>query len=218
MKVHVDQEKCQGHNRCFAIAPELFDVDDLGQSHELNDGVVAPAGEMVPWPEVELRHADAVLEDRGDDALVAGVLVTGEEGVHLSPWTSSGTGDATRLPALGGLLLLGRPTIRILFEHGEFDVAAGELTYRVLRVYAVALPAYVATEVVTRGLIALRDTRTPLLTNLVQLAGRGLLMVWLVGRVGVIAIPAALALTATLETVTLAAVLVWRLRRPPAHG
>ena len=42
MKVHVDPEKCQGHNRCFAIAPELFDVDDLGQSHELNDGVVAP--------------------------------------------------------------------------------------------------------------------------------------------------------------------------------
>ena len=34
MKVHVDPDKCQGHNRCYAIAPELFDVDDLGQSHE----------------------------------------------------------------------------------------------------------------------------------------------------------------------------------------
>jgi len=44
MKVHVDPDKCQGHNRCFAIAPELFDVDDLGQAHELNDGIV-PAGE-----------------------------------------------------------------------------------------------------------------------------------------------------------------------------
>ena len=42
MKVHVDQDKCQGHNRCFAIAPELFEVDDLGQSHELNGGVVPP--------------------------------------------------------------------------------------------------------------------------------------------------------------------------------
>ena len=31
---------CQGHNRCYAIAPELFDVDDLGYAHELNDGVV----------------------------------------------------------------------------------------------------------------------------------------------------------------------------------
>ena len=40
MRVHVDPEKCQGHNRCYAIAPELFDVDDLGNAHELNDGVV----------------------------------------------------------------------------------------------------------------------------------------------------------------------------------
>ena len=45
MKVHVDPDKCQGHNRCFAIAPELFDVDDLGQAHELNDGVVPPGEE-----------------------------------------------------------------------------------------------------------------------------------------------------------------------------
>jgi ferredoxin len=43
MRVHVDPDKCQGHNRCYAIAPELFDVDELGQAHELNDGVVPPA-------------------------------------------------------------------------------------------------------------------------------------------------------------------------------
>lgn len=42
MKVHVDPEKCQGHNRCYALAPELFDVDDYGNAHELNDGVVPP--------------------------------------------------------------------------------------------------------------------------------------------------------------------------------
>lgn len=40
MRVHVDQEKCQGHNRCYALAPELFDVDDLGYAHELGDGQV----------------------------------------------------------------------------------------------------------------------------------------------------------------------------------
>lgn len=43
MHVHVDRERCQGHNRCYALAPELFDVDDLGNSFELNDGLV-PAG------------------------------------------------------------------------------------------------------------------------------------------------------------------------------
>lgn len=40
MRVHVDTERCQGHNRCYAIAPDLFDVDDLGYAHELNDGQV----------------------------------------------------------------------------------------------------------------------------------------------------------------------------------
>jgi ferredoxin len=43
MRVHVDPDKCQGHNRCYAIAPELFDVDELGNAHELNDGEVPAA-------------------------------------------------------------------------------------------------------------------------------------------------------------------------------
>ena len=116
------------------------------------------------------------------------------------------------LPAVGALLLLGRPTIRVLFEHGEYTAAAGDLTYRVLVAYALALPAYVATEVTTRGLIALRDTRTPLLTNSGQLALRVVLISLLLGRLGVVAIPVAFALSATLETLTLAAVLLTRLR------
>lgn len=42
MKVRVDTEKCQGHNRCFAVAAELFELDDYGYSHELNGGEVPP--------------------------------------------------------------------------------------------------------------------------------------------------------------------------------
>ena len=40
MTIRVDSEKCQGHNRCYALAPELFDVDDYGYATELNDGAV----------------------------------------------------------------------------------------------------------------------------------------------------------------------------------
>jgi ferredoxin len=39
-RVHVDAEKCQGHNRCYAIAPDLFDLDDLGMSSAAGDGAV----------------------------------------------------------------------------------------------------------------------------------------------------------------------------------
>ena len=42
MRVAVDGEKCQGHNRCYALAPELFDVDDYGQSVVIGDGTVPP--------------------------------------------------------------------------------------------------------------------------------------------------------------------------------
>ncbi len=40
MRVHLDSEKCQGHNRCYALAPELFDVDDFGQAVLLVEGEV----------------------------------------------------------------------------------------------------------------------------------------------------------------------------------
>lgn len=40
MKVSVDSDKCQGHNRCYSLAPELFDVDDLGFATAVGDGIV----------------------------------------------------------------------------------------------------------------------------------------------------------------------------------
>ncbi len=120
---------------------------------------------------------------------------------------------ALALPALVVLVVLGRPTIRILFEHGKFSPADGALTYAMLVPYALGLPAYVATEVITRGLIALRDTRTPLLTNTLQLCGRAGLVMLLLPRIGVVAIPLAFAVTAAVETVALATALWWKLRR-----
>ena len=39
-RVHVDPEKCQGHNRCYSISPELFDLDDVGMSSAIGAGIV----------------------------------------------------------------------------------------------------------------------------------------------------------------------------------
>ncbi len=30
MRIVYDRDACQGHNRCYLLAPELFDVDDEG--------------------------------------------------------------------------------------------------------------------------------------------------------------------------------------------
>jgi ferredoxin len=43
LKVHVEADRCQGHNRCYSIAPELFEIDDYGNSRARGDGTVAAA-------------------------------------------------------------------------------------------------------------------------------------------------------------------------------
>jgi ferredoxin len=43
LKIRVDQDKCQGHARCKSLAPELFNLDEFGNAHEIGDGSV-PAG------------------------------------------------------------------------------------------------------------------------------------------------------------------------------
>jgi ferredoxin len=40
LKVRVDRERCQGHARCFALAPELFELDQFGNGRERGDGTV----------------------------------------------------------------------------------------------------------------------------------------------------------------------------------
>lgn len=40
LKIHVDPDKCQGHARCKALAPELFDLDTYGNAHEAGNGQV----------------------------------------------------------------------------------------------------------------------------------------------------------------------------------
>ena len=43
LRVRVESERCQGHNRCCSLAPELFEADELGNARVKGDGVVATA-------------------------------------------------------------------------------------------------------------------------------------------------------------------------------
>jgi ferredoxin len=40
LQVTVDATRCQGHNRCKAIAPQLFDLDEFGHARVVGDGTV----------------------------------------------------------------------------------------------------------------------------------------------------------------------------------
>ncbi|MEV5413796.1 ferredoxin [Thermopolyspora sp. NPDC052614] len=42
MKVQINPDRCQGHGRCYDLAPELFGDDEEGYGTVLGDGLVPP--------------------------------------------------------------------------------------------------------------------------------------------------------------------------------
>jgi putative peptidoglycan lipid II flippase len=76
---------------------------------------------------------------------------------------------ALAVPATVGLIVLGRPIIRLMFERGEFGPESTAAVYQSLQFWAVALVAHSALEVVNRTFYAQKDTVTPLLSSLVSM-------------------------------------------------
>jgi AcrR family transcriptional regulator/ferredoxin len=46
VKLQIDTERCQGHGRCYDLAPGLFGEDDEGYGQVLGDGTVPPGKEQ----------------------------------------------------------------------------------------------------------------------------------------------------------------------------
>ncbi|MDO7789037.1 murein biosynthesis integral membrane protein MurJ [Desulforamulus aquiferis] len=65
------------------------------------------------------------------------------------------------LPAGVGLLVLAYPIIKLLFERGQFDARATEMTAIALLFYSIGLVGQAANIILTRGFYALQDTKTP---------------------------------------------------------
>ncbi len=140
--------------------------------------------------------------ERGDGAALRRLLLT-----------TLAVSMALVSPAAVALVVFGRDLVRLLFERGRFDADSGALTALLLAYLACGLPAYVATELLGRALGALRDTITPLVTNLAQTAARAALIAWWLDSLGASAIPLAFVLTSTAEAVVLACWTWLRLRR-----
>jgi ferredoxin len=45
MKVQINPELCQGHGRCYDLAPGLFGADEEGYGQVLGDGIVPQEAE-----------------------------------------------------------------------------------------------------------------------------------------------------------------------------
>ncbi len=70
------------------------------------------------------------------------------------------------IPAAVGLLVLGEPIIRILYEGGEFTADSTRLVFYALQFYTLTLISQTMLEVVVRAFASTQDTVTPLLISI----------------------------------------------------
>ena len=100
------------------------------------------------------------------------------------------------LPAMLGLMVLGEPIVRMLFQHGAFTVQDSAATAQALVWLALGLPAHVLVKVLSPAFFAREDTMTPLWATLKGFAVALVLSV-VMGRIyGAGGIAAAIALGA----------------------
>ena len=97
-------------------------------------------------------------------------------------------------PAGIGLLILSRPIIGLVLQHGNFDVAASINTSRALSGMSLGLIGFSIYLFTLRGFYARNDTRTPFFINLFENAINIILAFALVGRFGVLGLGLAFSL------------------------
>jgi putative peptidoglycan lipid II flippase len=121
------------------------------------------------------------------------------------------------IPSAIVLYVIGKPAIHLLFQHGAFTAHSSELTSLALLGYAFGLPAVTADTLLVFCFYAIKDARTPLVTNIGALAVHFTLLAILThtlsGSAAIISIPLATAVTGTIEAVLLSLLLFTRLRK-----
>jgi putative peptidoglycan lipid II flippase len=65
------------------------------------------------------------------------------------------------IPAAAGLMVIGLPIVKLLFERGKFNSFGSSMTYNALFYYSLGLPAYAATKIFANAFYSFQDTKTP---------------------------------------------------------
>jgi putative peptidoglycan lipid II flippase len=73
------------------------------------------------------------------------------------------------VPAALGLMILREPIVRVLFQHGQFDVESTRMTARALLYYAIGLPALASVKLVVPAFYSTGDTKTPVVVASISL-------------------------------------------------
>ena len=77
------------------------------------------------------------------------------------------------LPATVGLMMLARPIISLLYEHGKFNAHATDQAAIALQGYALGLCAYSALKILSPAFYAIEKRRTPMMVSFIAIALNG---------------------------------------------
>ncbi len=142
-----------------------------------------------------------VLSQRAAEHDLVGVSNTLANGLRLTLFIM--------VPATVGLVLIARPLVSVLLEHGAFGSAGTDRVTRALSYYAVGLCAYACQHVVVRTFYALKQSRTPARVSVGIVALNLTLNILFVRRMGESGVAVATVIAAIVQVATLG----WLLRR-----
>ena len=111
------------------------------------------------------------------------------------------------IPAAVALAICAEPFVTMIFQGGRFSLEQAALTGNVLAALVLGLPAYVLVKVFQPAFFSREDTRTPVFVAAGALAINIALNFYVVPRYGIVGLAAATAITATLNVLTLYAIL-----------
>lgn len=74
------------------------------------------------------------------------------------------------LPSACGLIVLGEPIIRLIYERGRFDSSATEMTAAALVGYSIGLTGYAAIKILSPAFYALDDAKVPMIISIASIA------------------------------------------------
>ena len=87
------------------------------------------------------------------------------------------------LPSACGLIVLGEPIIRLIYERGKFDASATSMTAIALVGYSIGLTGYAGIKILSPAFYALNDAKTPMIIAIasigVNFLGSYFLLEWL---------------------------------------
>ena len=150
-------------NQLLYLVVLIMAAEDPGRLHGLRVRV-----HPVPAPSRDLRGLDL------HRAAARDVLAVGRGRRAGLPCDLLAQGiratAAVLIPASLGYLVLARPIVRLLLEHGETGAASGDLVAEVLVAFAIGLFGFSTFQLLLRASYAMQDSRTPALVNLVAVA------------------------------------------------